>query len=506
MPTSAHLPVTARPALRVSRSASGADVVVAALIGAEGSATGAKIVGLAPRAVKEAETSLGTDLASLAIRMGGSPKPGSTVVLPWKSGSLVLVGAGETAPADEDLRQAAGWGVRAAAELAGDTGVKVAIDMGIGSAEGVRIAAEGALLGAYHIPRITESECVDPIAEVTIVSQARGAKPELRKAEIMADAVFLARDWINTPANLLYPESFATSATEELGDIANLSVDVLDEKALASGGYGGLLAVGKGSNRKPRLVRADYHPEGASTTLALVGKGITFDSGGLNIKTADGMYTMKCDMGGAAAVLAAIKAIARLELPIHVIGYGCMAENMPSGKAWRPSDVVTIHGGRTVENSNSDAEGRIVMADGLARSTEDDPDMVVDIATLTGACMVALGTSWAGLMTSSTEAADTLLDASEAAGENFWELPITDEVREGLHSDIADTKSSGSRAGGAMGAAAFLQGFVSPQADWAHLDIAGPAFNESKAHDYTPLGGTGFGVRTLVHLAANLAS
>ena len=214
---------------------------------------------------------------------------------------------------------------------------------------------------------------------------------------------------------------------------------------------------------------------------------------------------MKCDMGGAAAVLATVGAVARLGLNVRVIAYGCMAENMPSGSAWRPSDVVTMYGGKTVENGNSDAEGRIVMADGLARACEDEPDYLVDISTLTGACMVALGNHTAGVMTSGAQAADTLLDASEAAGEDFWELPITDEVREHLHSDVADVKSSGGREGGAMLAAAFLQSFVAPGIDWAHLDIAGPAYNNATPHDYTPIQGTGFGVRTLVQLAANLA-
>lgn len=503
MPTATSLLSTPRPALKVSRSASGADVVIAALAGTDDEPS---VIGLAPKAVKEAETGLGADLATVARRLGASTKLGSTTVLPWGSGSLVLVGVGGEELDDETVRRAAGSAVRAAAELADGRSLKVSLDMGTTTPERVRVAAEGALLGAYRIPRITGQPSTPAIASITVVSQARGAKDELRKAEILADVVTTARDWVNTPANLLYPQTFAASAVERFTGIADTTVDVLDEKALADGGYGGILAVGGGSVRPPRLVRVEYAPAGATTTLALVGKGITFDSGGLDIKTQDGMYTMKCDMGGAAAVLAAVEAIARLGLGVRVVGYAAMAENMPSGSAWRPSDVLTMYGGRTVENANSDAEGRIVMADALARSAEDRPDMVVDISTLTGACMVALGNTWAGLMASSTEAADTLLDASEAAGENFWELPITDEVREGLHSDIADVKSSGARQGGAMAAAAFLQGFVAPDADWAHLDIAGPAFNEGKAHDYTPVGATGFGVRTLVHLAAALAS
>ena len=497
MANSTQLPIRPRPDLKVSRNANGADVVIAGLV--EGS-HGPVVQGLAPRAVKEAEETFGAPLAEVAIRAGGSTKVGSTVVLPWSRNSLVLVGCGAEGFDGEVLRKAAGSGARAAANLSHGSSLKVAVDMGITSAEQVRIAAEGALLGCYKVPTITAVSNDPEISTVTIVSNARGAKPELDKARILADAVYTARDWVDAPANLLYPKTFAASVQSWCKNLSDVTVEVLDEKALLRGGFGGILAVGGGSAHSPRLVRVEYAPEGATTTLALVGKGITFDSGGLNIKTADGMYTMKCDMGGAA-----VGAIACLGLNVRVVAYGCMAENMPSGSAWRPSDIVTTYGGTTVENGNSDAEGRIVMADGLARACEDDPDFIVDISTLTGACMVALGNHTAGVMTSGAQAADTLLDASEAAGEDFWELPITDEVRERLHSDIADIKSSGAREGGAMLAAAFLQRFVTPGTDWAHLDIAGPAYNEASAHGYTPIQGTGFGVRTLVQLAAHLA-
>src|SRR5260363_231983 len=482
---STQLPIRPRPDLKVSRNANGADVVIAGLV--EGS-QGPTVQGLAPRAVKEAEETFGAPLVEVAIRAGGSTKIGSTVVLPWFGNSLVLVGCGAEGFDGESLRKAAGSGARAAADLSHGSSLKVAVDMGTVSAEQVRIAAEGALLGCYKVPTITATSNEPEISTVTIVSNARGAKPELNKARILADAVYTARDWVDAPANLLYPKTFAASVQSWCNNLSDVTVDVLDEKALGRGGFGGILAVGGGSAHSPRLVRVEYAPEGSTTTLALVGKGITFDSGGLNIKTAANMYTMKCDMGGAAAVLAAIGAIARLGLNVRVVAYGCLAENMPSGSGWRPSDVVTMYDGTTVENGNSDAEGRIVMADALTR-----------------ACMVALGNHTAGVMTSGAQAADTLLDASEAAGEDFWELPITDEVREGLHSDIADVKSSGAREGGAMLAAAFLQRFVTPGIDWAHLDIAGPAYNEASAHDYTPIQGTGFGVRTLVQLAAHMA-
>jgi len=292
-----------------------------------------------------------------------------------------------------------------------------------------------------------------------------------------------------------------------VGADAKISVEVLDVQALTRGGYGGILAVGGGSSRPPRLVRLSYRPRGAKKHLALVGKGITFDAGGLNLKPAEGMYTMKCDMAGAAAVLAATHAIARLGLPVQVTAYGALAENLPSDTAYRPSDVLTLYGGTTVENGNSDAEGRLVMADALARANEDKPSLVVDVATLTGACVVALGDRTAGLMATDDETADLVLDAAEAAGEDFWQLPIPRETRGKLDSKVADLKSTGAdRYGGALVAAAFLREFVNPGTPWAHLDIAGPAFFDGKPYGYVSPGGTGVAVRTLIALARSLSS
>jgi leucyl aminopeptidase len=248
-----------------------------------------------------------------------------------------------------------------------------------------------------------------------------------------------------------------------------------------------------------------YAPRGAKAHLGLVGKGITFDSGGLDIKTQAGMYTMKSDMSGAGAVFAATRAIADLGLKIKVTTYGSLAENMPSGSAYRPSDVLTIYGGKTVENFNSDAEGRIVMADALARmSAEDEPDLIVDVATLTGACIVALGERTGGVMSNRDEVAARILQAAAASGERFWQLPIVEEARGFLDSEVADLKSGRSGPGGAMTAAAFLREFVG-ETPWAHLDIAGPSFNTGPAYGYVPSGGTGIAVRTLVTLAEQLA-
>jgi leucyl aminopeptidase len=274
---------------------------------------------------------------------------------------------------------------------------------------------------------------------------------------------------------------------------------------LAEQGYGGILGVGRGSTHPPRLVRLAYRPEGATAHLAVVGKGITFDSGGLSLKPAEAMIGMKTDMSGAAAAVAALTAVAAIGVPINVTVYAALAENMPSGSASRPQDVLRMYGGKTVEVLNTDAEGRLVMADALVRAGEDEPDLLVDIATLTGACMVALGNRVAGLISDDAGTAARVEQAAVAAGEAVWPLPIPEEMRSKLDSQVADLANIGNRYGGALQAGAFLKEFVAEGLDWAHLDIAGPARNADSAYGYTPKGGTGFGVRTLVALAEALA-
>ena len=446
----------------------------------------------------------GTSLVEAALSMGAAAKVGTTVILPGAP-AVAVTGLGGVDVTPEQVRRAAGNGVRAAAKVAGERTLSVAVSFEAAEPEVLRGAAEGALLGAYGYAKDTREAPARPIGAVTILSDAPDADTHVAEATVVASAVNRTRDWVNTPPNALYPETFAEAA-RALAQEARLDVEVLDEKALARTGFGGILGVGGGSQRPPRLVRISYSPRGATTHLALVGKGITFDTGGLNLKPADGMITMKCDMAGAAAVIAAVRAIADLELKVKVTAYAAMAENMPSGSAYRPSDVLTMYGGKTVENANSDAEGRLVMADAIVRAGEDAPDLIVDIATLTGACVVALGERVAGLMASDDETADDLMDAAEASGEAFWQLPIPDEVRENLTSEVADLASSGkTRYGGALTAAAFLQAFVADGVRWAHLDIAGPAWNGGAPYDYVPKGGTGAGVRTLVSLARTLA-
>ena len=452
----------------------------------------------------------GTPPAEMATDLGAKPGDDHFVTLPGIGDvrRIVVVGLESALPSAEDLRRAAGAGVRHAAGLAGSSQLSVAVALGSTDAAETQAVAEGALLGSYGYRPIsgTADDETGGIDAITVVHGARDKLDGVAgAAETVARAVVTAREWVNIPANLLYPGSFADQVRELVGR-TRIGIDVLDENALARDGYGGLLAVGSGSSRPPRLVRLSYRPRGAKAHLALVGKGITFDTGGLNLKPAEGMYTMKCDMAGAAAVLAATWAIAQLGLKVDVTTYGALAENMPSSTAYRPSDVLTIYGGRTVENGNSDAEGRLVMADALTRAAEDRPDVVVDVATLTGACVVALGERTAGVMSNDQDTSDRVLDAADAAGESLWPLPIPRETRAKLDSKVADLRSTGTdRWGGALQAAAFLREFVPEGTPWAHLDIAGPAFHDKKPYGYVGAGGTGAGVRTLIALARSLA-
>ena len=468
------------------------------------------VSGVPPALDKEYMKRLGRGLGAVAAGVGAKSEAGHTRTLPALGGgpTVVVVGMGEGAATPESLRKAAGTGLRQALGQVEQARLSVGVSLGADDPVGVRAVAEGALLGSYRFAPIHTGEPKPGgIAEITVLSEwgprRAGSADPVRAATSIAEAVLAARDWVNMPPNLLYPASFASEVRALLSE-AKVDIEVLDEKALARGGYGGILAVGGGSSRPPQLVRLSYAPRGAKQHLALVGKGITFDSGGLNIKPADGMYTMKCDMAGAAAVFAAVHAIASLGLKVRVTAYGALAENMPSDTAYRPSDVLTMYGGKTVENGNTDAEGRLVMADALVRAASDRPDLIVDVATLTGACIVALGDRTAGLMASDEQTADRVLDAAESAGEEVWQLPIAKETRARLDSKVADLRSTaGDRPGGAMVAAAFLREFVG-DVPWAHLDIAGPAYVTGNPYGYVGVGGTGFGVRTLVALAESL--
>ncbi|MEU8222914.1 leucyl aminopeptidase [Kribbella sp. NPDC048915] len=464
-----------------------------------------------PAGTESLNAAYGGKLVEVLSDLGATGKTGEVTKVPGpkpgKSATLIAVGLGaapDGALKTEDLRAAAGTGVRAA-----KTAQSVAFALPTPDAECVRAVAEGALLGRYAFTAYKSSDgnndAPGNLIVLTDLARNKDAKTALERAQVTAEAVAQVRDWVNTPPSDLHPAEFAADAVK-LGKEHGLKVEVLDEKALAKGGYGGILGVGQGSANPPRLVRMTYTPRKPVTHLAFVGKGITFDSGGLSLKTSSGMVSMKSDMAGAAAVIGATIAIARLGLPVQVTTYAAMAENMPSGSAARPSDVLTMYGGKTVEVLNTDAEGRLVLGDALVRAGEDKPDLIVDVATLTGACVVALGTKVAGAFGNTDSARDRVVDAAVAAGESMWPLPIPSEMLDKLksHSKVADLANiTGEAWGGALAAAAFLGDFVADGIDWVHLDVAGPAFNDGGPSGYTPTGGTGYAVRTLVELAAS---
>ncbi len=467
-----------------------------------------------PEAVRAVLT--GAVLRSLGV----SGRPDAVVRVPVAGASapvVALTGVGKgTDPDHETLRRAAG---AAARELAGTSLAAFALPLADENA--LAAVAEGVLLGAYAFGRYRVRSAEGrpaPLEQAVVVAPeavAGSADDAVRRAGVLADAVAVVRDLVNTPPSDLYPASFAEAAGDAAAQLP-VEVSVLDEEQLADGGYGGLLGVGKGSARPPRLVRLDYAPDGARGHVALVGKGITFDSGGLSIKPAAGMEEMKSDMAGAAAVLGTVVAAARLGLPVRVSGWLALAENMPSGTAQRPSDVLTVRGGRTVEVLNTDAEGRLVLADAIVAACETGPDLVVDVATLTGAQVVALGRRVSAVMANDDALRERLVRVAGEAGELLWPMPLPPELRASLDSPVADLANIGERFGGMLVAGIFLSEFVGtrPGGDgeageqkvpWAHVDIAGPAFNAKGAHGYTPVGGTGVLVRTLVRLLEDVA-
>ncbi len=413
---------------------------------------------------------------------------------------VAAVGLGQAPHDVEALRRAAGAAVR---QLTSGGVTKIALALPASDTASAEAVAAGALLGSYSFARYRANG--HAAAQLELVTSAEGAAQAVNRAEIVATAVNLVRDLVNTSPADLYPESFAAEA-ERIGLAAGLDVEVLDEKALSEGGYGGICGVGQGSVRPPRLVRLAYRHPDAKKNVVFAGKGITFDSGGLSLKDPKGMETMKCDMSGAAAVLAALAAIAALRPAVNVVGYLPLAENMPGGHAQRPSDVITIYGGTTVEVLNTDAEGRLVLADAIARSAADSPDLLVDVATLTGAQVVALGKRVAAVMANDDAVRQGVVRAAGEAGEAMWPMPLPEELRRGLDSKVADLANvAADRDGGMLTAGLFLREFVPEGVKWAHLDIAGPSFNSNEAYGYTPKGGTGSAARTLIQVAQDVA-
>lgn len=449
--------------------------------------------------------------------LGATGAADEVIKLPGRASKLVvLTGLGQTPSnnrfAHEMLRRAAG---AAARNLAGHSSATFALPHS--NLEEFSAISEGALLGAYSFDEFrgtSKAERKTPLAKISIYSKSakKGEYTKsLRRSEIIAKYTFIVRDLINTPPSHLTPDSFS-QRFKKLASGSGVKVEILNDTQLRKLGYGGIIGVGQGSSNPPRLLHLTYTPKQKNVKrYALVGKGITFDTGGLALKPAQGMDAMKSDMSGAAAVSAAALAIAELGLPIAIDAWAPLAENMVSDTATRPSDIITIYGGKTVEVLNPDAEGRLVLADAMMKAAEVGKKAgglhgLVDVATLTGAQVVALGTRTSAVMTNNQEFSDTFLKIAESTGEQFWPMPLPEELRASLDSPVADIANIGDRMGGMLVAGLFLKEFVAPELPWLHLDIAGPAYNDAKPHGYTPVGGTGVALRTLVALAESMAS
>lgn len=444
------------------------------------------------------------------LAVGAKAANGEVTVVPaGKSApvpAIIAVGLGSSTELD-DLRAGVGSAVRT---LVGKK--KVSIAPADRQDDTVRAVVEGALMAAYDFDhyRTNKAQMRPAVKSVVLVIDRAGAavKAAVARGEATAKAVNGARDLANTPANDLYPAEFVERA-RTLAASLPIKVVVLDEKQLARQGYGGIIGVGKGSQRPPRLLRLEYRPKGATRHLALVGKGITFDTGGISLKPALGQFEMKTDMTGAAAVVEATVAIARLGLKINVTTYAALAENMPGSMAQRPGDVLTTYSGKTVEVLNTDAEGRLVLCDALTRVQQDKPDVIIDVATLTGACAIAVGPSMSAILCNDDTLTRDLMEAAKAGGEHIWPLPLTPLYKDMLHSKIADLQNVKEMAppakGGTIVAGLFLQEFIDAGQKWAHLDIAPVSFNHGGPSGYTPTGSTGASVRTLISYAHSMA-
>ena len=451
------------------------------------------------------DTALGGRLLAALRAVGATGKPDQVVKIPTLGVApfplVVATGLGPagTGLGAEQVRRAVGAAIRTL-----DASARVHI--AIGDASTVGAAAEGALLGSYTYTDYKSQPKASALRRVAIGAEAgKQARAALRRAQVVADAVNFTRDLVNVPPNDLYPQTLAERLAEA-AQAAGLEVEVLDEKALRRGGFGGILGVGAGSAKPPRLARLAYRPSRPIARIALVGKGITFDSGGLNLKPGSSMTSMKSDMGGAAASAAAVIAAAKLKLPVEVVAPLPMAENMISGSSYRPSDVLTMRGGKTLEIIDTDAEGRVILADAITRAGEDSPDYLLETSTLTGGQVVALGTRVIGAM-GEPEFRDRVVAAGNAAGESLWAMPLPDDLRAGLDSAVADIANlPADRWGSMLVGGHFLAEFVPDGLPWVHLDIAGPSWNDGSPHGYTPKGGTGACVRTLVAMLEDVAA
>ena len=419
--------------------------------------------------------------------------------------SLVVIGVGASKSVDDNrLRRFGAQSVRA-----GSRSKRLAVDVSDlldqrAAAErttALRALAEGLVLGSYRFIEYRSEPKPVALTAVTVAGiSGKASTDAFAEGLKIGEAQNFARDLVNRPGGDLTPDALAQEAVK-LARRERFTIEVLNLAQIRRQKLGGLLGVNRGSTLEPRFVKITYTPRSPKGTLALVGKGITFDSGGLSIKTGEGMMTMKMDMGGAAAVLGCFAALRAVAPKCKVVGYLPMTDNMSDGDATRPGDVLTIRNGTTVEVLNTDAEGRLVLADALSLATEDAPDAIVDLATLTGAVEVALGGRIAAVMSNSDAWLDDVEAAAESAGERMWPLPLPADYRAFLDSDVADLRNiSRSRGGGTITAGLFLQEFVGDDIPWAHIDIAGTAWSEADDAETTK-GGTGYGVRTLLELA-----
>ena len=437
--------------------------------------------------------------------LGATGKVDEVIKLPGTASKVLVfsgLGKAQKSYPSEVIRRASGI---AAQSLHGHKSAIFAIE------NDARAMAEGAALGSYSFTDFRGHSKKDqkaPLSEIYI--DADGDNALLKEISVIVKWTFFVRNLVNMPPSYLNPKRFAELVSKEAKSLSGVKVKVWDEKQLKSQGFGGIIGVGQGSANPPRLVHLSYvsfdgkKAKKSRNNLALVGKGITFDSGGLALKPAANMDEMKGDMTGAASVCGALLAIAELKLPINIDAWAPLAENMVSDTATRPSDIITMYGGKTVEVLNPDAEGRLVLADAIVKAQETRKlDLLIDVATLTGAKVIALGKRYSAVMTNNDEACAEFLDATDGTGEQFWQLPLPEELRASLDTPVADIANIGERMGGALVAGLFLKEFIKDELPWLHLDIAGVELNTGKAHGHTPVGATGVAVRSLVEMAKN---
>jgi len=422
------------------------------------------------------------------------PKTGSLELVPTlgrvvpKAIAVVGVGSGEGATTTEVRKAAA-----AAAKRLTDRG-SIATSLPLAAGSAATATVEGFLLGSYRYTRFKSDP--KPVKTQQLILLG-GSQEDVDRGVTLAEATTLTRDLQNEPPNSLTPDALARKA-REIADVTGLECTVWDEAEIERRGFGGLMGVARGAINPPRFIQLRYAPAEAKGKVALIGKGVTFDSGGLSLKPAASMETMKSDMTGAAAVLATMSSLKKLDLKTEVLAFIPTTENLPSGDSMKPGDVITQYDKTTTEVNNTDAEGRLILADALAYACEQTPDAIVDVATLTGGIMVALGTRLSGMFANDDGLSDELRAAAEAAGEPMWRMPLVDDFKKDLESDVADMKNSGPRWGSAIVGAIFLKQHVKRGIPWAHLDIAGTDWAD-KPHDLGPKGGTGVMARTLLN-------